>query len=61
MQDYFQGVTPEERWKNDMLNELRRNNELLEQHAQLLDKPDAAQRRGRANGQGKRNPQQQTE
>ncbi|WP_339294976.1 hypothetical protein MKY82_31045 [Paenibacillus sp. FSL W7-1279] len=35
--DYVQGITPEERWKNDKLNELRRQALLLEQIAQLLN------------------------
>lgn len=28
--NHYNGVVPAERWKNDLLNELRKNNELLE-------------------------------
>lgn len=61
--DHFPDLTPELRHKNELLRELRKNNALLERIAQLLDQPPAApaQRKERANGQGKRNPQQQTE
>lgn len=34
--DHFQGITPKERYDNDLLNEIHRNNQLLEQIAQLL-------------------------
>lgn len=27
--DHFQGINPEERWKNDLLNEIRKFNERL--------------------------------
>ncbi len=47
--DHFQGVTPEERWKNDLLNEERRQTLLLEQIAQLLNDKDKP-RRGRGGG-----------
>ena len=43
--DHFQGVTPEERWKNELLNEQRQQTLYLKQIAQLLkDKP----RRGKS-------------
>ena len=28
--NHFSGIVPDERWKNDLLNEIRRTNELLE-------------------------------
>jgi len=27
---HFQGIVPDERWKNDILNEMRKTNELLQ-------------------------------
>ena len=36
--DHFEGVTPEQRWKNDMLSELRRMNDNMEQLLER-DKP----------------------
>ena len=48
--DHFQGVTPEERWKNELLNEERRQTLLLEQIAQLL-KDKGTPRRGKS-GEG---------
>ncbi|MNH83814.1 hypothetical protein D3C73_362180 [compost metagenome] len=50
--DHFQGVTPEERYKNDILNELRQIRGLLEQNAQLpkLEK-------GEGHAESKRNNQ----
>lgn len=34
--DHFKGIIPEERWKNDMLNELRKIRELLGRDAQTI-------------------------
>lgn len=34
MDDHFKGIIPEERWKNDVLNELRQIRELLSRDAQ---------------------------
>lgn len=34
--DHYKGISPKERYDNDLLNELRKNNQLLEQIAQLL-------------------------
>lgn len=28
--NYFKGIIPEERWKNEVLNEMRKTNQLLE-------------------------------
>lgn len=63
MEDHFPDLTPELRYKNETLRELKKNNALLEQIVQLLERPPAAQpqRKERVNGQGKRNQQQQTE
>jgi len=36
--DHFEGVTPEQRWKNDMLREIRRMNANMEQLLER-DKP----------------------
>lgn len=46
--DHFQGVTPEERWKNEMLNEQRQQTLLLEQIAQLLNEKSKPTRRGKS-------------
>lgn len=43
---HFQGVTPEERWKNDLLNEQRQQTQLLEQIAQLLN--EKSKKRGKS-------------
>jgi hypothetical protein len=51
--DHFQGVTPEERWKNDQLNELRRQTLLLEQIAQLLNEKGKPRRGKRGDDDGK--------
>jgi hypothetical protein len=56
---YFGGVTQEERWKNELLNEIRTMNQLLtrvlENNAQVLEKetiniPQIANNRGRPKG-----------
>jgi hypothetical protein len=56
---YFGGVTQEERWKNELLNEIRTMNKLLtqvlENNAQVLEKetvtiPQIASQRGRPKG-----------
>lgn len=46
--DHFQGVTPEERYKNEMLAEIRQQTKLLEQIAQLLKEKDKPMRRGKS-------------
>lgn len=54
--DHFQGVTPEERWKNDMLNEQWKQTLILEQIAQLLndkDKPTRRRKSGEKDEEGK--------
>jgi len=33
--DFFSGIVPDERWKNEVLNEIRKTNELLQK---LLDR-----------------------
>jgi hypothetical protein len=40
--NHFDGITPEQLWKNDLLNELRENNRLLRELTQLKEvkKPD---------------------
>jgi len=53
--DYFAGITPQERFNNEMLNELRQIRKLLEHNAQVLEQPNETkitqiqpvQRRGR--------------
>lgn len=35
--DHFSGVTPEERWKNDVLNEVRHIRQCLERIAQASE------------------------
>ena len=35
--DHFQGVTPQERYQNDVLNELRAIRELLVRNAQAVE------------------------
>lgn len=34
MENHFKGIVPDERWKNDVLNELRQIRELLSRDAQ---------------------------
>lgn len=58
--DHYEGITPDQRWRNDLLNEMRENNRLLrlflERNAQAVEpvaevkeiKP--VQRRGRRKG-----------
>lgn len=60
--DHFEGVTPEQRWKNEMLHEIKRMNanmekllserdERMEQPEQLELIPEPKQeRKGKANG-----------
>jgi len=38
--DHFRGVTPEERWKNDLLSELRQLNVNLNQLLQGTEQPE---------------------
>jgi len=55
---YFGGVTQEERWKNDLINEIRKMNELLTQvlgnTAQVTEEtvtiPQMSSNRGRPKG-----------
>lgn len=35
--DHFKGIVPDERWKNDLLNEVRKIRELLERDAQTIN------------------------
>lgn len=35
--NHFQGITPEERWKNDLLNEVRQIRQALERNAQAVE------------------------
>jgi len=35
--DHFEGVIPDERWKNELLREVRKQTELLETLVQLLN------------------------
>lgn len=44
MIDHFSGIVPNERWKNDVLSELRQIRELLEGNAQTI-KQEPAQRK----------------
>ena len=37
MMDHFEGVIPDERWKNDLLREVRKQTEFLETLIRLLD------------------------
>ncbi|MBB6694381.1 hypothetical protein H7B90_23575 [Cohnella xylanilytica] len=53
--DHFNGITPEERWKNDILNELRAIRQHLERNAQAVETVEEieikpVQRRGRRKG-----------
>lgn len=36
MEDHFQGITPQERYNNDVLNELRQIRKLLERDVQTV-------------------------
>lgn len=36
MENHFKGIVPEERWKNDVLSELRMIRELLERDCKVL-------------------------
>lgn len=54
--DYFNGVTPEERYKNEQMEHLRKQTKLLEQIAQLL-KPTAQAKGGVEIAKGDRNSQ----
>lgn len=58
--DHFEGVTPEQRWKNDMLDEIRRMNANMEkliqersnykpEQLELIPEPKT-ERKGKANG-----------
>jgi len=38
--DHFRGIVPDERWKNDVLQELRKIRELLEGNAQTIKQPE---------------------
>lgn len=46
--DHFQGVTPEERYKNEILAEMRQQTQLLKQIAQLLNEKDKPLKRGKS-------------
>lgn len=54
--DHYKGISPKERYDNDLLNELRKNNQLLEQIAQLLQPKVEPLESNRTEGQ-KRNYQ----
>lgn len=53
--DYFDGITPQERFNNALLSEMRQIRQLLERNAQALEQPNETkitqiqpvQRRGR--------------
>lgn len=54
--DHYQGITPKERYDNELLNEIRKTNELLENltkmighHAQMSDSHEVKPR-GRRKG-----------
>lgn len=46
--NHFPGITPDERYKNDLLNEVRQIRQLLERNAQAVEqeKPKTTQRKG---------------
>jgi len=50
--DHFQGVNAQERFNNDLLNELREIRRLLERNAQAVEQPESkpVQKRGRRKG-----------
>lgn len=55
--DHFEGITPEQRWRNDLLNEQRETNRLLReiigrnaQASNEIAEPKPIQRRGRRKG-----------
>lgn len=43
--DHFKGINEQERFNNDLLNETRKQTELLEQIAQLLKTKETSQSR----------------
>lgn len=53
--NHFEGITPEQRWRNDVLNELRLIRKALEHNAQVVETQakqpkQSIQRRGRRKG-----------
>lgn len=57
--NHFDGITPEQRWRNDILNEQRKTNELLAKligcNAQVTDTKAQPKPKGRAaNGHANR-------
>lgn len=39
MKEHYDGITPDQRYKNDVLNELRQIRQLLERNGQALETP----------------------
>lgn len=60
--DHFEGVTPEQRWKNDMLREIKRMNanmeKMLDERVKVTEQPEQmelipepkTERKGKTNG-----------
>lgn len=52
--DHYEGITPDQRWRNDLLNEIRAIRQHLERNAQAVETTAEAikpvQRRGRRKG-----------
>jgi len=44
--DHYRGINPDERYKNDVLNELRLIRELLVRNAQMVEQPKPTVHRG---------------
>lgn len=47
MNKHFRGIIPDEKWKNDVLEELRMIRQLLERNAQVFEEEEEKPRRGR--------------
>lgn len=41
--DHYSGISADERWKNDLLNELREIKKMLEHNAQVVEQPNIRQ------------------
>jgi hypothetical protein len=51
--NHYEGITPDQRWRNDLLNEMRQIRQLLERNAQAVEQPEEKaepKRRGRRKG-----------